>query len=103
MKSPQKKLLNLDPILRSRILLILLVLAMVAFTIWISGPVPDKNAAPTAIPTPLPLVLTPGAIEATPVNVLLEKTPTSGVIFGVIIVMVILLGGTLIASRGNKG
>ena len=102
MTSPKRKILNLDPNLSSRILLILLVLAMVAFTIWISGPIPDKNVDLTASPTPQPVVLNAGTVEATPANGLLEKTPTTGVIFVVVAVIVILFAGTLIASRWNK-
>ncbi len=88
--------------LRSRIWLILIVLAMVAFTIWASGPVPPKDADLT--PTATTAVFTPKAGVATPTPVveIIEKTPTTGVIFGGAIVLLILLIGVLISVRTMK-
>jgi hypothetical protein len=88
--------------LRSRIWLILIVLAMVAFTIWASGPVPPKDAELT--PTATTAVVTPkaGEVVPTPVVEIIEKTPTTGVIYGGVIVMLILVIGVLISVRTIK-
>lgn len=89
--------------LRSRIWLILIVLAMIAFAFWASGPIPDKNA-PLIPPTSTPNTVTPkaGLLTPTPVIEIIEKTPTTGVIFGVIVVVLILVIGVLISLRSSK-
>jgi len=102
MTTPKPQKPKSDSILRSRIFLILLVVAMVAFTIWVSGPVPDKNADLTATATPIPVTLDAGTQAVTPVVDIIEKTPTTGVIYGVIAVVLILLIGVWISIRLNK-
>jgi hypothetical protein len=98
-----KRIVNfLAMIFRSRIFLMLLVLAMIAFTIWVSGPIPDKNATLIATSTPHPAILTAGTTQTTPVIEIMEKTPTTGVILGGIIVIVVLFVGTFIVSRNYK-
>ncbi len=86
--------------LRSRIWLILIVLAMIAFTIWASGPVPDKNAP--LYPTPTLSALSTGTVMPTAVPEIIEKTPTTGVIFGAILVALIVVVGVLISLRAAK-
>lgn len=100
---PQKqKTANQHSELRSRIWLILIVLAMIAFTIWASGPVPDKNAPLYPTPTPTLSALSTGTVLPTAIPEIIEKTPTTGVIFGAVIIVLILVVGVLISLRAAK-
>jgi hypothetical protein len=90
--------------LRSRVWLILIVMVMIAFTIWASGPVPDKNAPLYPTPTATAQMLTPkdGTPMPTPEPEIIEKTPTTGVIYGTVLVSVLLVAGVLITLRSIK-
>jgi hypothetical protein len=90
--------------LRSRIWMILIVLVMIAFTIWASGPVPDKNAPLYPTPTSTAPVITPkdGTPFPTPEVDMIEKTPTTGVIYGAVFVSVLLIAGVYITMRSIK-
>jgi hypothetical protein len=82
----------------SRILLFLVVILMIAFTIWASGPIPDKNAELTPTATPNLLAQNNGAAAVE----FIEKTPTTGVIYAGLLVVVILLVGVGIATKTSK-
>ncbi|MEA5078628.1 MAG: hypothetical protein VB013_08670 [Anaerolineaceae bacterium] len=101
-ENPKTQKRNSD--LRSRIWLILIVIVMIAFTIWASGPVPDKNAPLYPTPSPTAPVLTPkaGTPMPTPDIEIIEKTPTTGVIYGAVFVSVLLVAGVLISVRTMK-
>lgn len=90
--------------LRSRIWLILIVMVMIAFTIWASGPVPDKNAPLYPTPTSTAQIATPqsGTPMPTPEPEMIEKTPTTGVIYGAVLVSVLLVAGVLLTMRSIK-
>jgi len=104
--SPLKKFwskLHIDSVTWSRILLVLLVLLLVAATIWISGPLPQRDSegmiiTPQAQPTTISL-LTDNHYRAPDI---LETTPTSGVVLGAFGVVLIILLGTFIAERNQK-
>jgi hypothetical protein len=104
-EKPTPRKFKIDPAVTSRILMVILVLALVALTMWISGPVPEKDL-PTAtvatistlpsnwyvsIPSVTAATIMPSATpEATE-----DQVSTSGVIIGVASVMGIVLIGTL--------
>ncbi len=101
-ETPQTQQRNSD--MRSRIWLVLIVIVMIAFSIWASGPVPDKNASLYPTPSPTAPVLTPKAGTAMPPPDIesIEKTPTTGVIYGAVFVSVLLVAGVLISVRSMK-
>ena len=92
--------------MRSRILVVMVVIGLVVLTMWISGPVPEKDIPTT--PTVFTLaelpadwyVSTPSHTTATILPSLTpepteDQVSTSGVIIGVASVMGIVLVGTL--------
>jgi hypothetical protein len=88
--------LKAEPGLFSRVLLVLLVIALVAFTMWISGPVPsDEELAgiPAITQTSSLSVTGQATVEPEPI---IEQTPTSGVLAGTIAIVVIIFVGTLV-------
>lgn len=80
----------------SRILLVLLVLAMVAFTVWVSGPVPPKQGTePTA--TLLPKLETVKPSQQSPDDwIMHDQATTTGVVLGTVVIFLIVTAGTLI-------
>jgi alkyl hydroperoxide reductase subunit AhpF len=91
------------PIVLSQLLLVLLVIGLVILTIWISGPLPERNEEG--------IIITPQATATTMPSLfqhnqkapdILETTPTSGVIVGMIGVVMIILAGTFIAYQRQK-
>ena len=101
-ETTEKKQRNTE--LRSRIWMVLIVLVMIAFSIWASGPVPDKNAPLYPTPSPTAPVITPkdGTPLPTPTNEIIEKTPTTGVIYGAVFVSALLVAGVLITVKSMK-
>ena len=117
MNSKKKGLhsIKLDRGIVSRILLILLVIGMVIFTIWISGPVPPKdntriitkpyrtaNGHSQSSPTSANMTGDQTAIETNASNepriapeVASDQVTTTGVVFGTIAIVLIITVGTL--------
>lgn len=81
----------------SRLIQILLVVLLMVATIYLTGPLPEKDDQGKIIPSPTP-TLAVGAQT----NEIFEKTPTTGVIVAGFGVIVIILGGTAIAMRKQK-
>ena len=102
MKFKNKRKLKIDPELRSRVLLVLLVLILVSTTIWISGPLPKRDSEGMII-TPQTTITNDLLLTRNnkPVDIL-ETTPTSGVTLAGLGVVVILLVGTFISLRSQK-
>jgi len=111
-EKPSLKKFKIDPAVTSRFLMVLLVLALVALTMWISGPVPDKDLPTTTVTTTSALpanwyVSTPShAVDTMTPAVTPEsaedQVSTSGVIIGVASVMGIVLIGTLFSVWQNR-
>jgi hypothetical protein len=103
--NPLKKLpskLNVYPGLLSRILLVIVVILMIGVTIWISGPLPQRDEFGTII-TPQATVtsnLPTGGGRIAPE--ILETTPTSGVILAGLGVITIILMGTAISIKSQR-
>jgi hypothetical protein len=97
---PMKKnppLIKFEPGFPSRILLVLVVIGLVAFTMWVSGPVPPKDQPLIITETPTPTLNPLSTLQAaTAVQPLIEKTPTSGVLVGTLIIVLIVLIGTMV-------
>jgi hypothetical protein len=99
-KKPTFDLRNYSEII-SRILMVVLVMLMIGVTIWISGPLPQRDSEG--------MIITP---QTTPIGNLqtiqgktpdiLETTPTSGVILAALGVVLVVLGGTAITFRSQK-
>ena len=85
-----------------RILIILMIFVLVGLTIWLSGPVPDKEtfvATPTQTPTAAPVMV---STPTSNIQLVLEKTPTTGVVVGTIAITLIILAGVFIYLRREK-
>lgn len=114
--------LKIDRSIISRILLILLVVVMVIFTIWVSGPVPPKDdtrivtrpyhtaigvvqsppaSADTNGQPTVPTKLTTEESRIDP-EVASDQVTTTGVVFGTIAIVLIVLVGTLFTIWQSK-
>jgi hypothetical protein len=102
---PHKKIaidLKKYPEVISRVLLVILVILMIGATIWISGPLPQRDSEG--------MIITPQATDIGDLQAasgrtapdVLETTPTSGVILATLGVVLIILGGTAITLRSQK-
>lgn len=93
--------LTKDSALRGRLLLILMVIAILAGAMILSGPKPDNHIItnPTRIPKLTP---TPFEVIPTPVTPSPEYVQTNGVILAVSTIVLIVLVGTFIEIRRNK-
>jgi type IV secretory pathway TrbD component len=103
--NPLKKLrpkLNIYPGLLSRILLVIVVIFMIGVTIWISGPLPERDET-GAIITPQATATSnlPNARSRIAPDIL-ETTPTSGVILAGLGVITIILVGTAISIKSQQ-
>ena len=85
----------------SRVLLVVLVILMIGVTIWISGPLPQRDSEG--------MIITPQATDIGNFQTIqgktpdiLETTPTSGVILASLGVVLIILTGTVITFRSQK-
>ncbi len=105
--------ITIEPAVRSRILVVLVVVGLVALTMWISGPVPEKDIPTTPTISTLAelpadwYVSTPSHTTATILPSLTpepteDQVSTSGVIIGVASVMGIVLVGTLFSIWQNR-
>jgi hypothetical protein len=86
----------------SRLLQVGLVIILIVATVYISGPLPEKDARGTII-TPQPTITS--SIQTNRINQnndLFEKTPTSGVMLAGLGVLLILLVGTAISIRAQN-
>jgi hypothetical protein len=92
----KQKSSKIESPLFSRILLVLLVLAMVVFTVWVSGPVPPKQGTePTA--TLLPKLETVKPSQASPDDwIMHDQATTDGVVLGTVAIFLIIMVGTLV-------
>lgn len=95
----KKSSLKIDPGFRSRLLLVLLVIALVALTMWLSGPTPhDDGLAATATLEPT-LVNQFGKstpeVEHPEIANIDDQVSTTGVIAGTILIVSIVFIGTL--------
>lgn len=103
--NPLKKLpskIKIYPGLLSRMLMVVVIIFLVGVTIWISGPIPQRDEY-GAIITPQPTITTslqPAGVRIAPE--ILETTPTSGVILAGLGVIFIILAGTAISIRSQK-
>lgn len=101
MNSPKKPHFKIDirsPFF-SRMILAALVVVLMIITIWISGPLPERDAEGMII-TPTAEVIyntQTGELKNTPD--ILETTPTSGVLVAGVGIVVIILVGTLITIK----
>jgi hypothetical protein len=113
---PTPKKFKIDPAATSRILMVLLVLALVALTMWISGPVPEKDLPTATVATistlpsnwyvSIPAVTAATVVPSVTPEPTEDQVSTSGVIIGVASVMGIVLVGTLFSiwqSRDKSG
>jgi hypothetical protein len=93
--------LSKDSVLRGRLLLILMVIAILAAAMILSGPKPENHIItnPTRISkiTPSPLAVVPTPEVPSP-----EYVQTNGVILAVGTVVLIILIGTLLEIRRDK-
>lgn len=94
--------LKKNPELVSRLILVVLVVFLIGATIWLSGPLPQRDTegqiiTPQAVPTSI--IHTVGGKAAPDI---LETTPTSGVILASLGVVVIILAGTFISIKSQK-
>jgi hypothetical protein len=86
----------------SRLLQVALVIILIVATIYISGPLPEKDARGRII-TPQPTLTSSAQTENVNSNAeIFEKTPTSGVILAGFGVLLILLVGTAISIHAQK-
>ena len=86
----------------SRLLQVLLVVILIIATIYISGPLPQKDAQGRII-TPQPTITSSVRTNGDNENSeLFEKTPTAGVIVAGFGVVLILLAGTAISIRAQR-
>lgn len=103
--NPQRKSFlkfKIDPGLLSRLLMVIVIVFLVAITIWVSGPLPQRDEYGVII-TPQPTATTfmqPADNRVAPE--ILETTPTSGVILASLWVIFIILAGTAISIRSQK-
>lgn len=81
----------------SRLIQILLVILLMVATIYLTGPLPEKDAQGEIIPS-----ATPTLAVGSQTNEIFEKTPTTGVIVAGFGVIAIILGGSAIALRRQK-
>jgi|GEM_PF-1303657 len=117
MSSDKKNLrfIKFDKGIVSRILLVLLVIGMVIFTIWVSGPVPPKEddhqtskTNHTAVGTSRNSSTSPDATtmgteqSRMEPEVASDQVSTTGVLFGTATVVLIILVGTLITLWQGK-
>ena len=93
---PNKKVLQnfIKSGLFSRILQVVLVIGLIILTIYLSGPLPQKDTMGNIIPSPTPTL----AAASEPAD-LFEITPTTGVIVASLGVILILLVGAAITIR----
>jgi hypothetical protein len=94
--------LNIYPGLISRISMVLLVFVLIAATIWLSGPLPQRDAEGMII-TPQSTITNisqPAVARMQPD--ILETTPTSGVVLAGMGIVAIILVGTAISIRSQK-
>jgi hypothetical protein len=95
MKPNNKMLQNLMKSgILSRIFQVVLVIGLIILTIYLSGPLPQKDAMGNILPSPTPTLM----VASKPVD-LFEITPTTGVIVASLGVILIILIGTAIAIR----
>lgn len=78
----------------SRIFQVILVIGLIILTIYLSGPLPQKDAMGNIIPSP-----TPTLAAVSERADLFEITPTTGVIVASLGVILIILIGTAITIR----
>jgi hypothetical protein len=91
--------LKKNPELVSRLILVVLVVFLIGATIWLSGPLPQRDTegqiiTPKSVPTSsIQMVTGKDAPD------ILETTPTSGVILAGLGVVIIILVGTFISIK----
>jgi hypothetical protein len=91
------------PTVLSQSLLVLLVVGLVMLTIRISGPLPDRDSEGMIITPQITVTAAPSLfLHNQKAPDILETTPTSGVIVGVLGVVVIILAGTFIVYQHQK-
>jgi len=104
MKPLKKNFLKIqfDSGLRSRLFLVLLVIFLIGVTIWISGPLPQRDSEGMIITPQATITSSLNAAPGKKTADILETTPTSGVILAGLGVVTIILAGTFFSIKSQK-
>jgi len=97
-----------DPDLLGRVGMVVVVLAVLAVAILLSGPKPDESLASATTPTPMPAAVSQTTSEINPYayDPYADFAQTTGVVVGTAGLVLILLAGSiieLISDKQNSG